>query len=130
MADLIKCLRCSFRGAQTDFPRKPNLQYLKTCATCNTKQNESAGKKRATKENENLSKKKRRGLGRDKTPGGPPTFAWSVFNQLLTENKDSAFEFHAFVMLEMMPLQRPSSLSNLAMALPHILQRQPEMKQL
>ncbi|KAF8222415.1 hypothetical protein L208DRAFT_1413482 [Tricholoma matsutake] len=44
MADLIKCLWCSFCGAQTDFPCKPNLQYLKTCATCNTKQNGSAGK--------------------------------------------------------------------------------------
>ncbi|KAF8218537.1 hypothetical protein L208DRAFT_255588 [Tricholoma matsutake] len=69
MADLIKCLRCSFRGAQTDFPRKLNLQYLKTCTTYNTKQNKSAGKKRATKENENPSKKKRRGLGKDKSIG-------------------------------------------------------------
>ena len=100
MADLIKCLQCSFRGAQTDFPCKPNLQYLKTCATCNTKQNESAGKKRATKENENPSKKKQWGLGKDKTPGSPPTFVWSIFNQLLTENKDSVFKFRTFVMLK------------------------------
>ncbi|KAF8231161.1 hypothetical protein L208DRAFT_1399270 [Tricholoma matsutake] len=73
MADLIKCLWCLFHGTQTDFPFKPNLQYLKTCTTCNAKQNKSAGKNHL------------------ETPGGLPTFSWNIFNQLLMENKDSMF---------------------------------------
>jgi hypothetical protein len=99
MPDLIKCQRCSFRGAQHDFPRKPNLQYLKTCGPCTKKRNEEAEKKRLDKEKENPEKPKRRILGKDKSIGGPPTLTWQDFISLLTRHKEVAFELHAVVIL-------------------------------
>jgi hypothetical protein len=89
----IKCQRCAFRGEQAEFPRKPNLQYYKTCGPCTTKKAE----KRQAKDGD---RSKRRAAGKDRTPGGIPTLVWSAFISTIEENKDSAFELHAIVTLE------------------------------
>jgi hypothetical protein len=89
----IKCQCCSFQGDQTEFPRKPNFQYYKTCGPCTTKK---AEKRQAKDDN----KSKRRALGKDTTPGGLPTLTWSMFISSLEDNKDSAFELHAIIALK------------------------------
>jgi hypothetical protein len=100
MPDLIKCARCNFRGQQTDFPRKANLQYLTTCGPCTRKRNDNAAEKRRVKSNqENVPEPKRRALGRDKTGDGLPTISWKAFQSLLEENRDHGFEVHAIVTL-------------------------------
>jgi hypothetical protein len=96
MPDSVKCQRCNFRGAQSDFPPKANLGYLKTCAACTQKRNKAAETRRLEKA---TSGTKRRALGKDKSSEGLPTIMWSAFTQLLRENKDSRFEIHAIVMM-------------------------------
>ena len=93
MSDLVKCMRCSFHGKQTDFPRKSNLQYLKTCAPCTQKRNDKAAEKQKPGgDKENAPPPKRRALGRDKTAEGPPTIKLDMFISLLEANKDGGFE--------------------------------------
>ena len=108
MTDLIKCQRCSFRGLQTEFPCKANLQYLQTCAPCTQKRNELAEKKRQEHgDKENLDIATRRPLGKDKSAAGPPTLIWTEFIPLLEKYKDSAFELHAAVSLDYEALDIP-----------------------
>ena len=108
MTDLIKCQRCSFRGLQAEYPRKANLQYLKTCAPCTQKRNEAAEKKRREHgEKENTDIATRRPLGKDKSSSGPPTLAWTEFISLLEKYKESAFELHTIIVLDYETLDMP-----------------------
>lgn len=109
MADrVIKCQRCKFRGLQTEFPRKANLQYLKTCASCTQKRNEAAETKRQEHgKKENTDIETRCPLGKDKSASGPPTLAWAEFIALLERYKESAFELHAAVVLDHETLDIP-----------------------
>ena len=108
MTDLIKCQRCRFRGLQTEFLRKANLQYLKTCALCTQKRNQAAEKKRQKhSEKENVDMETRCPLGKDKSASGPPTLAWAEFIPLLKKYKESAFELHAAVVLDYETLDIP-----------------------
>src|SRR5436190_748338 len=51
---IIKCIRCTFRGPQTAFPRSSALKYLKTCITCLAKgATKRAQEARDTEEDEN-----------------------------------------------------------------------------
>lgn len=103
MADLIKCTCCKFRGPQTDFPCcGDNLQYIKTCQPCTEKKNALAADKKRQKTGEDSEEpqcKRPRPLGKDTSSCGPPTLDWEVFTSLLANNKDSAFELHALVLL-------------------------------
>lgn len=100
MSDLIKCSRCKFRGAQTDFPLKSSGQgYLKTCTPCAQKSaNATYTKRHAT--NDSGPPKKQRQHIQDRVAGDTPNLNWDEFCSLLCENKDSAFQLHALVALD------------------------------
>lgn len=95
----IKCSKCDFRGAQTDFPRKPNLGYMKTCSRCTERRRNAAAAKRQDISEKDGSKKKKQTLGKDSSPQGLPTLTWDEFLCLLSENTNCAFELDAFVTL-------------------------------
>jgi hypothetical protein len=41
--------------------------------------------------------------GQDRSPRGPPSLQWDAFISLLEENKEEAFELHAFVATPSIP---------------------------
>lgn len=94
-----KCLRCSFRGPETSFPRAANMKYKKTCATCLAKA--TAAKKSQRDDSESESEGTQSGAGGKHylAPYDPPHLTWNDFLSLLKENSGSAFELKAFVAL-------------------------------
>lgn len=102
-AQIIKCHRCSFRGLLTEFPQKNNLQYLKVCFACKEKRAEKLASKRGedTSNKENVT---RNSHGKNTSLSGPPLLPWDTFIALLAQNKDQAFELHAFVKLQSVAL--------------------------
>ncbi|KAG6917946.1 hypothetical protein DXG01_017130, partial [Tephrocybe rancida] len=104
MDELVKCSRCSFKGPQEDFPRRNGSlhEYLKTCRNCADKANAAARKKRNKENDDNDTPlpKRQRGLGKDTSKEGPPTLTLASVIDLLTENKNSSFELHAYVALD------------------------------
>lgn len=100
MPDLIKCSRCKFRGPQEEFPRRANLEYSKACGPCSQKKANDTAKKRRAKDEENGKQtRQRRTLGKDRSAGGRPSLDWETFIQLLSDNKNDAFELDAIVKL-------------------------------
>lgn len=95
---LIKCSRCKFRGPQDAFPRRANLEHSKACGPCSQTKAKNAAEKRRAK-NEECGKEMRqlRTLGKDRY--GCPSLTWDVFIQLLSDNKNDAFELDAIVTL-------------------------------
>jgi hypothetical protein len=69
---------------------------LKICYSCKEKITERKASKRAedpsNKENSPCPRH-----GQNTSPRGPPSLHWGTFISLLEQNKDQAFELHAFV---------------------------------
>ena len=102
--EIIKCLRCPFKGPESSFPRKQNMRFSKTCLTCLEITNAKTAKKRALQAKKPLhTDKENMESGSDECRKGksitkhPPTLTWDKFLSILTENKDHPFELHTFV---------------------------------
>lgn len=96
---LVRCSRCTFRGPQSVFPRKTNLQYLKTCSNCTEKLAQEREEKRQArggdKDKENV-RGNRRGPAIQPVERRP-TLLWTNFISLLESHKEDAFELDALI---------------------------------
>lgn len=99
--EVIKCLRCPFKGTQSSFPQKRNMKFSKTCLNClritNAKMAEKRTKKHPQADKENTESSSDECQKGKRVAECPPTLTWDKFLSLLAENKDHAFELEAFV---------------------------------
>ncbi|KAJ7780647.1 hypothetical protein DFH07DRAFT_765166 [Mycena maculata] len=104
--DSVKCSKCSYRGPQSTFPQRTNLQYVKTCYKCQEKAAHRCASKRAPNTGDNSTGAQRRAgadaSARHRGPAiqpvkGQAILEWSTALDLLAENKDQAFELDAFI---------------------------------
>jgi len=98
---MVKCSRCSLRQLQEAFPRKRNLEHLKTCHDCTVSLNASRQGKRAEKRESSFGEEgsgtspKRKGLeARDGTEVRM-RLSWTDFISLVAQHKSDAFELDA-----------------------------------
>lgn len=108
MEDLVKCSRCNFRGAQTDFPLKSTGGHLKTCTGCTQKVSNASFNKRHATGTDGPPKKQRRRV-QDHIPGDTPALNWQEFLGLLHNNKACAFELRAVVEMEANELSKENA---------------------
>ena len=96
LSQVVKCVRCTYRGRQDSFPRNAHLQFLKTCTSCLEKQSANRSLKKMISGKENIPQKAT-GARRRVGEGRPSTLAWEEFVVLLSKHKGQAVEFSAFV---------------------------------
>jgi len=113
--DVIKCLRCSFKGPESSYPRKRNMKFSKTCMKCLGITNGKAAERRAEKHQHTNKENVEDTTGSSECQKGkrvvkhPLTLTWDEFISVLTENKDHPFELEAFVKIDQDPLRTAKS---------------------
>lgn len=97
-----KCVRCSYRGPETSFPRSGNLKYKKNCATCLAKAAKRKAEKKGQQDESDSDKENTQPGQGARSRSGPddtPHVSWNDFLSLLREHSDSPFQLTAFVAL-------------------------------